>query len=978
MLWLIVVVCCIALGLWQRQNLSTFWREYRSLWCDYEYKDHYIAPLNPSIPKSVAGLDPEAAAIAEIILCHYEDDERLSFLAEHLLKFPQNEFLLCEFVGLISNNRPIDPNLQLRVTERLLSLNSKKPLYYYFLADALLASRNGNDIGPVLDVVERGYQCTDYNLLYDKYKQRVIDLAEKAKLSRMRIRDLDWERLELPTHDLDRALINFANAAFTDGDNLLGTRICDTIYEKQRKQMLAGDRRSIALNNLTWISLPINFGNWFYPESLELQRAPLSKERAKEDRLRLCARLPESIFADDEKPSVRVQTEINNEHKADSAGIAIVLASHFGRMLMAFGLVIFILVLLSFAEGYAKNEKVGIVKTLMFVFACIAFFLVANGIFLPLALGEHCFSSYTEILRPYRFGLDILLNEPILALIFLAVPVTGLLLLQISRKVRWWIRAIFLAAVTTGCIGFMFLADYLDNSQLFLEDLAWPIVIIVFSEIVITIIAQWLSKWRIVWLAATATLFGSLSILSGGYFYLGLLVMLLFIIFSASIIVGPPPKDKSPIASLFTLTDTKPQQMAIRAKCLKLIAPFIVVYWLIFIELMPASAYRIDYEVGRNTPVPVKNNYYFPEPNEATYRRVLARFENKQIMQQEAFKLIGLVMPEDLPGVLEKFRELPTNDFYGTMKFRPYRFGEPNRPDNSKISNDPNRTYDAFLTLAIICSGRDVINILTAAMNEPNNQRALLARAKLGDIAVKRPLEQILARRITEESNGSPFKNENSHWLEKPATLEEIISSLACVSEPNEAAQRYIDYIQRRNMPEILKDFDLIKSINLLPSPQACNVINAYLAKAADWKPPPKSLWADDPDAILRPLRRLLGIYSDREIAEDVFKVMLKNSETKKESEICDLLPYFSIESAELLKKGLVCSDDSLRAWCVWQLRKVGYKFTQEEIDNLMHDKSWMVRTNAVAAEPQKAKNLASRDKNSFVRFVVTLYADSL
>jgi hypothetical protein len=61
----------------------------------------------------------------------------------------------------------------------------------------------------------------------------------------------------------------------------------------------------------------------------------------------------------------------------------------------------------------------------------------------------------------------------------------------------------------------------------------------------------------------------------------------------------------------------------------------------------------------------------------------------------------------------------------------------------------------------------------------------------------------------------------------------------------------------------------------------------------------------------------------------------------------------------------------------VWQLRRVGYKFTQEELDKLLKDDSWIVRANAVMAEPQRAKNIAVNDKNSFVRFVATLSADS-
>jgi hypothetical protein len=606
----------------------------------------------------------------------------------------------------------------------------------------------------------------------------------------------------------------------------------------------------------------------------------------------------------------------------------------------------------------------------MFAFACIVFFLIARGIFVRLASGDGCCcSSYTSMLHPSKLALNALRYEPILVLIFLVVPVAGLLLLQISRKSRWWIRAVFLAAVTAGCFGFMVLAEHRDYERLFLEDLIEPIIIIIviivaFAETVITIIAGWLSKWRVIWLAVAASLFGSLSIMTQGYFYLEFLVMLLFILFSAATTVGPAPKDKSPITALFTLFGTDTQQVTIRVRCLKLIAPFIVVYWLIFVCLMPASAYRINCEVSQNNPP--RRKYTLREPNEATYQRVLNYLESKQRTRTGIFGLLGLVMPEDLPSVLENFKELPSNEYYGRFS----RPGEPNR------TADPDRAKDALLTRAITSSGRDVVNILTAAITDPNHQRTLLARAKLGDVSAKQPLEWLLASRI-EEGNDSPSANANMHWWDKPVTSAEIIPALACVSEPNEAAQRYISYIQRRNMPEMLEDFDFIRSINLLPSRQAMIVTKSYLAKAADWQPPQQPHLGPNLYSTLPPLRYLVEYYGDREIAEVVFRLMLRVDETGGEFEALNVSPYFTIESADLLKKGMTARNDKLRAWSVWQLRRVGYKFSREEIDKLIHDESWMVRANTVVAEPQKTINIAASDKNSFVRFVATLYTST-
>ena len=972
-LWLIAIVGCAALGIWQRQNLSIFWREYNALWRDIDYHDDSISYRRPLIPENVARTDPEAAKIAEHILGHYERDEWLLSITEGILKYPQNEFLLNEFAGSIWQESDYDCQIKLKTAKRLVSLNSQKPHYHYFLAGALLAC--GSDINSVLDAIEQGNRCSDYNIPYDKYKQLVTGIAEKAKLSRTQIGYLGCERLESSPYGLDRKLIGFAAAAFADGDNLVGTRICDTIYGMQRKYVQAGDHRAISANNLSMMASFVYFGHWYNPEGLELQRVELSKERAKENRLRLCARVPESVLAASEKSYVRPQTEINDERKTNSSFIAIILAPYFGRMFVSVGLAILILALFCLADGYAKNEKVGLVKTFMFAFACLVFFLVARGVFVRLA-HDSCGSSYTSVLHPPKIALNALQNDPIPTVMFLVLPVAGLLLLQISRKSRWWVRAVFLAAVTAGCFGFWVLAEHLEFERLYYEDLIGPIIIviiIVFAEIVLAIIARWLSKWKIVWLAVSSALFGSLSIATWGYYYLEYLVMLLFILFSAAVIVGPSPKDKSPITSLFTLFGTDTQYVSIRVRCLKLIAPFIVVYWIIFVYLMPASAYRINYESSRDNPP--RKKYTVLEPNEATYQRVLNYLENAPKTRYRVAMLLGLVMPEDLPDVLKKLKELPSDDYYGEMRFRPSRLGEPNKSSEPNRTADPNRANDALLTRAITSSGRDVVGILTAAITEPNHQRTLLARAKLGDFTAKRPLEQLLAERIS-EGNDFPRGPDNAGRQDRPLSSAEIIPALACASEPNEAAQRYLSFMQRRSMREILDDADFARGINLLPTQQARTVIKAYLAKAADWQTPPDGEIWPNLRGVLNSLRDVVGYYADREIAEDVFRLMLRVYENGGELSELNISPYFTIESAELIKKGLIVPNYRFRAWCVWQLRRVGYKFSQEELDKLLKDDSWMVRANAVMAEPQRAKNIAVNDKNSFVRFVVTLSAD--
>jgi hypothetical protein len=965
LLWFLAFIICITLGIWQRQNLSIFLREYNALWHNADYHDDGISFRKPLIPEKVAQIDPEAANIAENLLSHYDHNEWLFALTDIILKYPQNEFLLNRLTDSIWDESQYDSKIRLQIAKRLLSINPQKPQYNFLLADVLLDS--GGDINTVLDRIELGNQCTDYNNSYVKYKRRVIDIAEKAKLSRTQIGDLRYEGWESCPYKLDRKLLGFAAAAFADGNNLLGTRICDAVYEMQRKYIVAGDRRAISANNLSMMSSFVYFGNFSSPEGLELQRVNLSQERARQNRLRLCSRVPAYFLSRSDDTPAMPQNTIDEQEQAALSFIAIILSPYFGRMFISFGLAILVLFLFYLTAGNSKNEKASLPKILLFAFACFVFFLAARGYFVNWAFQDICrcgCGSYASMLHPFPFKFSILTEEPVLSVLFLVIPVALLFLLINSGKRLWRPAAILSAAITVICLGIIFSNKYVSLHELSIGDLYNPpgiVVIIGFIELILIILSRWLSKWKIVWLIVSSIVFGFLSMATWGSYYLECLIMLLFIISSAAVIAGPSLKDTSPLASLSMLFGKDAQKAALRVKCLRLIAPFIVVYWIIFIILMPGSVYRINYETNHESPPPKKLPVL--DPNVASYHLVLDYLKNKADSQYAASRFIGFVMPEDLPDILKKYKNIePTGTHEGFLL----------RGRDQNIVRDPNKIYDDKLTNAILFSGKDVVSLISSAMNNPDRPRALLARAKLGDVCAKQPLEQLLSQCIADR-NDYPGRSNPFNRMDMPLSSSEIIPALACVSESNEAVERYLSFIKRNNMPEIIDDYDFIKSIKLLPTSQARMVLKAYLKKAADWQTPPQSdMWPNLRGAV-NSLREVAGFYADREIAEDIFRLMFLMHQYHGEPQELHISPYFTIESAELLKKGLAAPNYKLRAWCVWQLRNVGYKFTQDELDMLLKDDSWIVRANTVMAEPLKSKSKAVNDKNSFVRFAGTL-----
>jgi len=101
-----------------------------------------------------------------------------------------------------------------------------------------------------------------------------------------------------------------------------------------------------------------------------------------------------------------------------------------------------------------------------------------------------------------------------------------------------------------------------------------------------------------------------------------------------------------------------------------------------------------------------------------------------------------------------------------------------------------------------------------------------------------------------------------------------------------------------------------------------------------------------------------------------LFTIMLSTSRRNDNFRTWGISPYFDSESANLLCKGLSCGDENLRAWCVCQLGRTGYKWHKEELEKLLMDKSWKVRANAAIAGGKESAAILRDDRHAFVRLV--------
>jgi hypothetical protein len=975
-IWIIVILCCLALGVRQKEDLGLIWREYVSLGRDFEYDGSLLAPRKPLIRDSAARSDPEAAAIAEGLLCGYRDDEPFDVLADNAAKFPDNELFLFEIACRLSVYRDVfDPQIVLLLAEKLINLDPQNANYHYLKAYALFNNRDDNDIDAALEELDYANKCSVCVTPYEKYKERAIKIANKAKLSSVLPEQLCWLHRGAPSFvsEFRRDLIRHAHLAFTNGNYTGGRRISNSLYGMMKRAIQDGGM--VGWKNPRTVGVMPYFGLWDLPQKLELQRVALPEERAKQNRLELCA-----LAAGDQesrKERAEHKTKIR-EKQNEQIVLALPTATHCGKMVISLASAWLILSVISLIRGFGQKSRVGFGGIILFLCGCSCYFLTAEGISLGRILwAPRCCYHYpfTEAFRPavrsaYMVSeVTPFMVAPVLAMLTL----WGLSFLKPAKGSFWrlWNRR-FLIAVLIGAV----LTALLQTVSV-VQDLAplarYLLVFGVCSFLIYTVVmfGWWLFKCRFVWLMAIAIPLGFLTFLTSGYTYLRYAPMILFAVISALVATNKPSKPKHIIKALLVFFSKKPKFAGIRRNCIHLTGTFIVAYWILFISLSPllarniksyAKGYdRYDYKVS------------LPKANEATYQQVLSWFDKKDLSKSEIYGLLPLVMPEDMANILKKLKE---REFAGASNINRFR------PVASKRSElkQANKLNDSDLIAAMTYCGRDVVSIVVDFLDNPQIEGALVARARLGDMTVKEKVEDLWRERmrnwVSLEKEREDIKTKNKkmvYWArwETFAFASEIVGALVCVSAPDEAAERFLDYIEKQEVSDLVQNYLMFENVSLLPTPQALKIVKTCMAKASSVKNTGRNKHhRDGVYQLLNPLIRLHGLYADRQIVEDVLKIMLLTTDARDNFRASEMPPYFTIESADLLKRGLASSNEDMRAWCVWQLRRVGYRWNKEEIDSLLTDKSWKVRANAMLVADRP---VARDERSSFVRLVGTL-----
>jgi hypothetical protein len=272
---------------------------------------------------------------------------------------------------------------------------------------------------------------------------------------------------------------------------------------------------------------------------------------------------------------------------------------------------------------------------------------------------------------------------------------------------------------------------------------------------------------------------------------------------------------------------------------------------------------------------------------------------------------------------------------------------------------DYNSPPDSQLCLLLRYAGRDQMPIILSYMDDPNISWTLIARAKLGDKQVKGKLLAILneTRKIDDDTD---------NWQSNEPRDSDLVSALSVISEPNEAYVLVKEYFGTHSAKQIDSYFNH-NSLCILPKETVLKIVNLYLGKV-------KNEMDQSPDCraynLLYPLRDLKEVYWDSRTAKRVLNLILRAAENDDGFNSFGIECDLTNDASDLLVRGLQSKNENLRAWCLWQLKKMDFKFDQSELTKLANDKSWKVRGNLAVISKS---SIRENETNAYVKLIKSL-----
>jgi hypothetical protein len=943
------------------------WREYDVMESLGRSEDAGVFNTSLIAPEA-AEADPEAADILAYLVSKSDIDK----LAALVLKYPDNEFLAFELSDRLLRTDAISSQAPLNLASRLVTLGPENAHYRYLKAYVLLSLRTESAAIEAIREIELGNGSSKFEFSYSGYENRVYSLLDKTRAGTLQTVVLRPDETRF-YGGLNRRLTDHIEATIIESDQASFLRLTDMAMVVGDRLIRGAERQNLLMNG----SLFILSGS-----HLKLKHAELSSDEA--EHVRFHSARGKAVM-DIVKRFIGIivsETEMV---------MAVIPASAIFLTLLVFsGFFWLITLVVGLIRKMATDVRVSFKKYLQYGSSFVCYFvfisLLSNQYESPFVIRVNLAPEETD----HLYLLFLILPLALWA----AFRLMSLLPPYDKKKLyRFWLyKTVACAAIYLVWLALGFYINYEEGWQelLYISSVCSIVFLILWAALIygwflIRLIPyKRLVKSRGVYLILAVAFLAGLTQLLIKVNFLPWLPSILLIPCSAIIIVhrrsGSMPLLVDALYGFFGKRD---EIAATRAKVVRLMPPYMIISWLILLVLAGSTAAH-SRRLKTTIKDPLANLGELPLADRSTYESILSRIDFSDVdnaslrgamSRSDAFGYLSVLGPKELPAILAEARKA-----------------------------EPPATDADLLDLIERC-GADVYDIIVESLKEPESEKALIARAKSGDTTVKATLEQLFDDTLsklnltnTTKPEGRPYGRFDPRRRVLRRCFD-VASGLAFISEPNEEMTRFINILDKIDLTawqdeRLSAAYYFYNSLDSLPRLQASELLKTYLQRT-DYS----DLSSKDN---LSKLEHALTLFADTEIAEQVFTRTSESPLIKKPlrplSPSMDvnaiperlreqftkprdlapkfrkaISPYFGNSSIPLLKKQINSDNNDLRAFVVWQLTKLGYKWSDQELKKLFTDKYWKVRVNALFAADVKSLQASCNDENPVVRLIANL-----
>jgi hypothetical protein len=690
---LIVLTGCLGLTVWQFNNLKIIAHEYFSLHRSFYYdKEYKFRAKTPVIKEKVAATDPEAAAVANYIIMPWSrgEYEPLELLAQNVVKFPENQYFLYELAMCVSCQleEGLDPNILVKISNRLIELDPKNSNYYYLKAEALLHTRAGNNFDEVTEAVKQAVNCEYFKDPYSVYRDRALALVQKQGLQHILG---DWLMYEetggrFAPH-IYRDLLGYYNLLITEKNFAKAQEISDTLIAMATaEQNLL--RWNTQLGSLPPHGIGLGFGLWNLPQEIALQRMDLTSAEADKKRMELC-----KIVSPQKTEKVLYRQNVAKEANRDY-GIAAIPFIFIAKWLFVIICAACIFAIISLIRG--DNLKIKISKISIFLFILYGVIYFAAG----------------QVLLVYE-----IVDGPLGCWHFDSNVSEMFLMPPLLSKVTW----------SDAKDLFEFLPFCLFVLPLFIVFVLG--VLKFFVDKADNLTSRIISGILISMPLGLATFFLS------GHRYIGFVPIIIFILFAFKYSFRKL-YFKNIFKAIFCNAQT---DSLLRTNFLKLAAILIVLCWIGVVCLSAPVKKALERE-DKDVKVSVYSFINAPEKN---YQEILKKIEDPNLQHWDVLRCVPLLQSKDLPAFMDELKK---------RKFPVYDVPPMGFPGQNIKPRKYENLDDMPMTLLLRAVGRDQLPVVLKYLKNPDNEMALVFRAQLGDKSVKNKLEDILQKMAADQN----------------------------------------------------------------------------------------------------------------------------------------------------------------------------------------------------------------------------------